>query len=141
MGSLNRSGASDREPVRLRNDGGDTTSWCAAFVNWCLRRADTDGTDCAWAQSFLDWGDPVWARGDSGLRQKAQVGDVAVFQLESDTCQGHVAFVAGFESDTVIEVLGGNQFILIGGKKIYSIDVKGLGIDDKFRMLAIRSAS
>lgn len=83
----------------------------------------------------------MWARGDSGLRQKAQVGDVAVFQLESDTCQGHVAFVAGFESDTVIEVLGGNQFILIGGKKIYSIDVKGLGIDDKFRMLAIRSAS
>src|SRR5437763_10958974 len=41
---------------------GDTTAWCAAFVNWCLQRAGLPTTKSASSQSFVnqDWGQVVW---------------------------------------------------------------------------------
>jgi hypothetical protein len=34
----------------------DETSWCSAFVNWCLKRAGHEGTGSALALSWLRWG-------------------------------------------------------------------------------------
>lgn len=34
----------------------DETPWCSAFVNWCIERAGYQGTNSAWARSWLSWG-------------------------------------------------------------------------------------
>ncbi len=74
----------------------DETAWCSAFVNWCMERAGYEGTDSAWAKSWLNWGKAI---------QKPQRGCVVVFTRQGG---GHVGFYMG-ETQTAINVLGGNQ--------------------------------
>lgn len=74
----------------------DETKWCSAFVNWCIERAGYEGTDSAWAKSWLNWGKEI---------KKPVVGCVAVFTREDG---GHVGFYMG-NTKTAIRVLGGNQ--------------------------------
>ncbi len=74
----------------------DETPWCSAFVNWCVEKSGYEGTDSAWAKSWLTWGKPV---------KKPVVGCIAVFTRESG---GHVGFYMG-ETKTKVRVLGGNQ--------------------------------
>jgi len=74
----------------------DETAWCSAFVNWCMERAGYEGTDSAWAKSWLDWGKEI---------QKPRKGCIVVFKRDGG---GHVGFYMG-ENDTHIRVLGGNQ--------------------------------
>src|SRR5262245_20844734 len=31
----------------------DETPWCSAFVNWCVAKSGYEGTDSAWAKSWL----------------------------------------------------------------------------------------
>ena len=79
----------------------DETAWCSAFVNWCVTQTGVQGTDSAWARSWLKWG------------QKADwnalvVGSIVVFSRGANS--GHVAFfVDTDENGTQIKVLGGNQ--------------------------------
>ena len=40
-----------------RNNAGDETPWCSAFVNYCMEQAGIRGTRKANARSWLDWGD------------------------------------------------------------------------------------
>ncbi len=78
----------------------DEISWCAAFVNWCLKKANVRGTNLANARSFLTWGKSV---------TEPKKGDICVFwRGRVDSWQGHVGFYAG-ETSTHILVLGGNQ--------------------------------
>ena len=74
----------------------DETPWCSAFVNWCVEKAGYEGTDSAWAKSWLNWGKAV---------KKSVVGCIAVFTRPGG---GHVGFYVG-ETKTAIRVLGGNQ--------------------------------
>lgn len=74
----------------------DETPWCSAFVNWCMEKAGYEGTDSAWARSWLSWGKPV---------EKPVPGCVAVFTREGG---GHVGFYMG-QTKTSIRLLGGNQ--------------------------------
>lgn len=79
----------------------DETSWCAAFVGYCLDKAGLKGTGELNARSYLDWGNKV---------DKIEKGAVAVFWRESpDSWKGHVAFCTGRVKPGYIEVLGGNQ--------------------------------
>lgn len=85
------------------NPGSDSVSWCSAFVNWCLQRANRARTNCAVAQSFL-----CYSKATSPA-----VGQIAVFKKTggSGCCSetgGHVAFYLG-ESGDEIHILGGNQ--------------------------------
>lgn len=75
----------------------DETPWCSAFVNWCVERSGSAGTDSAAARSWLKWGVATNA---------PETGCVTVF--ERGVTSGHVAF---FVSRTAakIKVLGGNQ--------------------------------
>lgn len=75
----------------------DETPWCSAFANWCLERAGYEGTDSAWARSWLTWGValPVPVEG-------------AVTVFDRGGAGGHVAFFIG-ETPSGIRVLGGNQ--------------------------------
>jgi hypothetical protein len=105
---------------------GDTTAWCAAFVNWCLlqsngssRSADaTPPTKSASSGSFRTWGK---SRGLYDARSNTltsnfqpRLGDVVVFQEmlsdgSPDPMHGHVGFFLEMSLDA-IRVLGGNQF-------------------------------
>lgn len=89
---------------------GDTTAWCAAFVNYCLIRSGigrkpisgaADPTYSAASASFRNWGAKV--------ATKAQPGDIVVFKNNSNPNHGHVGFFVTEDADSVL-VLGGNQF-------------------------------
>lgn len=75
----------------------DETAWCSAFVNWCVENAGIKGSGSAWARSWLKWGQRI----DTPRR-----GCIVVFSRGES--HGHVGFCVG-ESDTMIQVLGGNQ--------------------------------
>jgi uncharacterized protein (TIGR02594 family) len=75
----------------------DETSWCSAFVNWCVERAGFEGTDSAWARSWLHWGRAI---------THPKRGCIAVLKRGVDL--GHVGFFLG-EAGAEIELLGGNQ--------------------------------
>jgi len=78
------------------NFKGDTGSapWCSAFVNWCFAANYVLGTQNATAASWCNWG--------QNLQNKPAFGSVAIQN-------GHVAFVAGYNADGKIILLGGNQ--------------------------------
>lgn len=101
---------------------GDETSWCAAFLNYCIARAASKdgnvgaeeckrGTRSASSGSFRCFGERV----SSGKNPKD--GDIAVWALEGtvDNCRpgtGHVGFVVGDptgDNDHPYLILGGNQ--------------------------------
>lgn len=74
----------------------DETPWCSAFVNWCVEKANYEGTDSAWAKSWLNWGRKL---------AKPRRGCIAVFTRGNG---GHVGFYLG-KTSSGIRVLGGNQ--------------------------------
>jgi uncharacterized protein (TIGR02594 family) len=79
----------------------DEIAWCAAFVNWCLLKGKSKGTNFANARSYLKWG-------VSSLKDPKK-GDVCIFWRTSpDSTQGHVGFYAGETKDHIL-VLSGNQ--------------------------------
>ncbi len=85
----------------------DETSWCSAFVNWCVERAGYEGTDSAWARSWLRWGKD--AGGDP------PIGAIVVLARPPDPSSGHVGFLLEKPNLTLprdeqaIGLLGGNQ--------------------------------
>lgn len=80
----------------------DETAWCAAFVGAVLAEMGLPNTGRLNARSYLEWGAPV------GMAE-AKPGDVVVLWRGNPRgWQGHVAFLLGFEGDTVI-LRGGNQ--------------------------------
>jgi uncharacterized protein (TIGR02594 family) len=78
---------------------GDDVAWCAAFVGACLARASQPNTQSLMARSYLTYGLPLTT---------PRLGAIAIFARGSDPALGHVAFVVGETSDTLL-VLGGNQ--------------------------------
>jgi uncharacterized protein (TIGR02594 family) len=78
----------------------DEVSWCASFVNWCMKQNAVKGTQSAAARSFLQWGKAT---------STPQQGDIVVFWRGSKSgWQGHVGFYVS-QTATHIKVLGGNQ--------------------------------
>jgi uncharacterized protein (TIGR02594 family) len=121
---------------------GDTTAWCAAFMNWCLQHASPSftGTSDAGSQSFINdkWGQEVWKKGDAWPPKNAARGDIAVFTEKSDPAHGHVAF---FDNPTSgqpnhIDVLGGNQFNDAG---LHTFSVKSLNIHAGLELTSIKT--
>jgi uncharacterized protein (TIGR02594 family) len=82
----------------------DETSWCSAFVNWCLRQAGIAGTDSAAARSWLNWGDPL---------EQPRRGAIAVlWRVKPQGWQGHVGFldrIGHIDGRGHVWLLGGNQ--------------------------------
>jgi len=85
----------------------DETAWCSAFVNWCVERAGYEGTDSAWAKSWLRWGR------DAG--GEPPPGSVVVLERPPDPSSGHVGFLvegpdlARPREQRLVTLLGGNQ--------------------------------
>jgi uncharacterized protein (TIGR02594 family) len=83
---------------------GDTTSWCAASLNWALARAGLKGgTHSASSGSFRD---------SPGLTRRPRRGDIVVFGATDKTAfeqgHGHVGLFVAQRRNAVL-VLGGNQ--------------------------------
>ncbi len=78
----------------------DETSWCSAFINWCMEQSGFNGTDNAAARSWLNWGNKI---------ELPQVGCITVLWRESpDSWKGHVGFFIR-ETSSYVYLLGGNQ--------------------------------
>ena len=84
----------------------DLVPWCAAFVRWCLYRANKKHGDSPGSQSFLNDGFPP--------ASQPNIGDIVVFTCHrkdtgADTGLGHVGFLASIPKSGAFNVLGGNQ--------------------------------
>ena len=78
----------------------DETSWCSAFINWCMEEAGLKGTENAVARSWLNWGREL------AVPEK---GCVAVLWRGSPAgWKGHVGFFVK-ETSYYVYLLGGNQ--------------------------------
>ena len=78
----------------------DELAWCAAFVNWCLLKAELEHTGKLNARSFLSIGEQT---------KVPQIGDIVVlWRIKKDSSYGHVAFFVR-EAENYIYMLGGNQ--------------------------------
>jgi uncharacterized protein (TIGR02594 family) len=87
---------------------GDETSWCAAAINYCLKKADLPYTKALNARSLLEIGVPV---------ANPKMGDVVIFWRGatkdelipgSQLKKGHVGIYIS-HTDEFIYCLGGNQ--------------------------------
>ncbi|QXI66109.1 hypothetical protein CP157_03901 (plasmid) [Paracoccus marcusii] len=88
------------DATQLRTPKGDTTAWCAAFVNWCYNRSrGSSPTNSAAAQSFRNWGEAT---------DNPKPGDIVVFVHKTVDWRGHVGFYIAQQDDGIF-VLGGNQ--------------------------------
>lgn len=101
---------------------GDTTAWCAAFLNWCLARANyRGGTGSASSGTF---------RNARGLTSNPAAGDIVVFKKTgAQGCSGHVGLVVR-RTSRQIEVLGGNQTDISGHHSINRkwLDISGANL-------------
>lgn len=79
----------------------DETAWCAAFVNYCLKRAGYGYIQGKLnARALIDVGETV---------DKPELGDVVVLWRSSpDSWKGHTGFFIR-ETSKWIYILGGNQ--------------------------------
>lgn len=77
----------------------DETPWCAAFVNYVIDRAGSQGTNSARARSFESWGLPL---------SRPTPGCIAVYNRGDNSDFGHVNFYL-YETKKYIYGIGGNQ--------------------------------
>jgi uncharacterized protein (TIGR02594 family) len=80
----------------------DETSWCAAYMNWCAKKAGLDYPNNLLARSWLEIGEEV---------KSPQLGDIVVFWRDKkNSWTGHVSlFIYKDEKQNKIYCLGGNQ--------------------------------
>lgn len=78
--------------------GPDETSWCAAFVNWCLRSVDFPSANTGRAASWANWGRSV----------SPTYGAITVLQPLAAGASGHVGFLHAIVGDQVW-LLSGNS--------------------------------
>lgn len=78
----------------------DETSWCSAFMMWCIMKANLPHTNSLLAKSWLKWGIGV---------VEPELGDVVVFwRIDPNGPYGHVGLFIR-KTNEFIWVLGGNQ--------------------------------
>jgi uncharacterized protein (TIGR02594 family) len=79
----------------------DETSWCSAFVNWCMLQTHRRGTNNAAAKSWLTFGQAL---------STPRPGCIVVLWRESPSSwKGHVGFFEGFDVGNRVRLLAGNQ--------------------------------
>ncbi|MDB6118950.1 MAG: peptidoglycan-binding lysin domain protein [Verrucomicrobiaceae bacterium] len=78
--------------------GPDETSWCAAFVNWCLRNSGSPSANTGHAASWARWGRSV----------SPVYGAITVLKPLAAGASGHVGFLHAIVGDQ-IWLLSGNS--------------------------------
>jgi uncharacterized protein (TIGR02594 family) len=96
----------------------DDTSWCAAFVSWCIKQAGGSRRPANFSARAADW----LANGES--LSGPRYGAIAVTKPYSPQSSGHVGFVAAWDG-TRVNLLGGNQDDRVCQKDFPIADVRG----------------
>lgn len=78
--------------------GGDETSWCAAFVNWCIRKSGFRGHNTGLAGQWISYGRAV----------APTYGCIVVTKPLSAGASGHVGFLHALDASNVW-LLSGNS--------------------------------
>ena len=79
----------------------DETAWCSAFANRIMQLAGVEGTNSAWARSWLEWGREPESEDE-------WPGCVVV--LERGPNSGHVGFLNNWSTEEGwVQLLAGNQ--------------------------------
>jgi uncharacterized protein (TIGR02594 family) len=119
---------------------GDTTAWCAAFVNWCSWKSHPPSarSGSAAAASYRPWGDTavLFTDGKPVIKQLPRQGDLVVFKNRNDPAFGHVCFYESMD-DKFIVGIGGNQYqsapakhaicrqrIAINGRSLFAMSIR-----------------
>lgn len=98
----------------------DETPWCAAFANWCLKKAGLLHTNKLNARSLLE------LKSEVDSLDNAEIGDIIIFwRVRPDSIYGHVAFLIREDGDYVW-VLGGNQTNRVCIQKYRSDQIIGI---------------
>lgn len=85
----------------------DETAWCAAFVNYCLKKAAFPYTGKLNARSFIELGEAISV--PKPLGSSNEFVDLVVFWRESPASwKGHIGFFIK-ERGRLIYTIGGNQ--------------------------------
>ena len=71
--------------------GPDEKSWCAAFVNWCLRKTGFNGAGTGLVSGWHGWGRAV----------APTYGAIVIFQPLSAGASGHIGFVHALDQKNV----------------------------------------
>lgn len=94
---------------------GDTTAWCSAFMNWCVKRSANPALTIKpkgnpAALSWTDYGNGItFKRGSAAPRGGVpKLGDLVVFRDVGSKVHGHVAFFKELRGDR-IRFFGGNH--------------------------------
>ena len=78
----------------------DEVPWCAAYVNWIIKKIGKIGTNKLTSRSFLDYGTPTLT---------PEIGDIVVLgAIDNEKEYGHVGFFIK-KTDNIVYILGGNQ--------------------------------
>lgn len=103
----------------------DETAWCAAFINWCLKKSGLPGLDTSaagLAEAWLDYGMPI---------SSPRYGAIAVIYNPSaansalTTTGNHVGFlIDGGFGDSIV-LLGGNQGNRVRLSRFVGWQIKG----------------
>jgi hypothetical protein len=146
----------------LTKPEGDTTAWCAAFMNWCLVRARAKSADeigkspgyfSISGKPFPDENLKKYSTNNASsgsFRCWSEIsppnrGDITVFKNAgtddlTPVCrgQGHVAFFLGVPRDGWARVLGGNQTDPGSGGAVTVADMKTSGGSRFMKYVAIK---
>ena len=87
----------------------DETAWCAAFVNWCLKRSGLSGLDtdsAGLAEAWLDYGTPSKAPRYGAI---TVIYNASAASSALTSTGNHVAFLIDGGLGDSVTLLGGNQ--------------------------------
>jgi uncharacterized protein (TIGR02594 family) len=72
-------------------NGPDETSWCGAFVNWCLKKTGFHGAGSGMVSSWHGWGRAI----------APTYGAIVIFQPLALGASGHIGFVHALDQKNV----------------------------------------
>lgn len=79
--------------------GPDETSWCASFVNWCLRKSGFNGANSGMVSDWFGWGRSI----------APAYGAIVIFQPLAAGASGHIGFVHALDEKNVWTLSGNSK--------------------------------
>jgi hypothetical protein len=83
-------------------------AWCAAFVTWCLKRAQYAGPWPTGPASVPSWGSWARAHGLWVPASRLHAGDLACFEFDGDPTPEHIGIVTACLDARTVRTVEGN---------------------------------
>jgi uncharacterized protein (TIGR02594 family) len=79
--------------------GPDETSWCGAFVNWCLKKSGFNGANSGMVSAWHGWGRAI----------EPAYGAIVIFKPLAAGASGHIGFVHALDQKNVWTLSGNSS--------------------------------